>query len=51
MKMRFRASCPLCRETVHQGATALRFFRGYAHPECAVAWKRKRMAQRERTAF
>lgn len=47
MKMRFRANCPLCRNTVHQGKNALRFFGGYAHPECAVAWRRRRMTQRD----
>lgn len=46
MKMRFRTNCPLCRDTVHQGKQALRFFGGYAHPECAVAWKRRRMIER-----
>lgn len=45
--MRFRANCPLCRHVVHQGTIALRFYGGYAHPTCAVAYRKRRMNQRD----
>ena len=48
MKMRFRANCPLCRVQIPQGHHAARFFGGYAHPTCVIAWRERREALRAR---